>query len=358
MGAGTSGVKLPKREERVRTRTSSYNGCCSCFAVNRPKCLSRHSSGMDEMSDVCDHEREELLAEKLGRIEIGPPEVEAAAEGRRKGKGKRPEMIRMRSLDGSSSAVCKEKRAEEFQEYELADDAIDELDQEEEEDEGQKGARSVRQGVEMGTRPAAAVDDEDEFVKIGCDTSDTPRKAMGKEELPAGVRNSQSIDDGAVVFHGGDKFATFPRMKKRRRVFTNRIALKNGKRVSPRVKSVVPTRKTKDGTSIYYWCDVKSRPIKGELNWGTQMGRMGSDFCELLKDSNLYFPPTLFPELDDGAYNPIWTSRGFTQSFHFWKENKRNSSTPLNALLTYVSLPWWNIAKDLLDKKDPPILTF
>lgn len=50
-------------------------------------------------------------------------------------------------------------------------------------------------------------------------------------------------------------------------------------------------------------------------------------------------------ELDDGAYNPLWTMRGFTQTFHFWKETKRAQSMPLNAFLTYITLPWWSIAK-------------
>ncbi|XP_059622053.1 uncharacterized protein KIAA0930 homolog isoform X2 [Phlebotomus argentipes] len=63
-------------------------------------------------------------------------------------------------------------------------------------------------------------------------------------------------------------------------------------------------------------------------------------------------------ELDDGAYNPLWATRGFTQTFHFWKENRRQQSTPLNAFLTYVTLPWWSIAKDLLDHREAPILTF
>nr|XP_016996792.2 uncharacterized protein LOC108057152 isoform X1 [Drosophila takahashii] len=88
---------------------------------------------------------------------------------------------------------------------------------------------------------------------------------------------------------------------------------------------LVPKRRTPDGTNIYYWCDVPKKAIK---------------------------------ELDDGAYNPLWTSRGFTQSFHFWKENRRQQSTPLNAFLTYVTLPWWSIAKDLLDHRETPILTF
>ncbi|XP_071452486.1 uncharacterized protein KIAA0930 homolog [Hetaerina americana] len=63
-------------------------------------------------------------------------------------------------------------------------------------------------------------------------------------------------------------------------------------------------------------------------------------------------------ELDDGAYNPLWTMRGFTQTFHFWKETKRAQSVPLNALLTYVTLPWWSIARDILNHREGPILTF
>ncbi|XP_068628155.1 uncharacterized protein KIAA0930 homolog isoform X3 [Battus philenor] len=63
-------------------------------------------------------------------------------------------------------------------------------------------------------------------------------------------------------------------------------------------------------------------------------------------------------ELDDGAYNPLWAMRGFTQTFHLWKEGKRQQSAPLNAYLTYVTLPWWSIAKDILDHREEPILTF
>jgi len=56
----------------------------------------------------------------------------------------------------------------------------------------------------------------------------------------------------------------------------------------------------------------------------------------------------LFSELDDGAYNPLWTMRGFTQTFHFWKETRRAQSVPLNAFLTYITLPWWSIAKGIV----------
>ncbi|XP_037821698.1 uncharacterized protein LOC119610522 isoform X1 [Lucilia sericata] len=92
-----------------------------------------------------------------------------------------------------------------------------------------------------------------------------------------------------------------------------------------RAINLVPKRRTPDGTTIYYWCDLPKKSLK---------------------------------ELDDGAYNPLWASRGFAQSFHFWKENRRQQSTPLNAFLTYVTLPWWSIAKDLLDHRETPILTF
>nr|XP_037870833.1 uncharacterized protein LOC101736574 isoform X2 [Bombyx mori] len=84
-------------------------------------------------------------------------------------------------------------------------------------------------------------------------------------------------------------------------------------------------RTTPDGTDIYYWCDV---------------------------------PRKKHNELDAGLYNPLWAMRGFSQTFHLWKEGKRQSSSPLNAFLTYVTLPWWTIAKDILDHREEPILTF
>lgn len=89
-----------------------------------------------------------------------------------------------------------------------------------------------------------------------------------------------------------------------------------------------PFRLTPDGTLVNYWCDIPRR------------GGPGSR------------------ELDDGAYNPLWTMRGFTQTFHFWKESRRAQSVPLNAFLTYITLPWWSIAKDILDHREGPILTF
>nr|CAD7194791.1 unnamed protein product [Timema douglasi] len=76
-----------------------------------------------------------------------------------------------------------------------------------------------------------------------------------------------------------------------------------------------PYRMTPDGTVVNYWCDMPRKSVSGNH------------------------------ELDDGAYNPLWTMRGFTQTFHFWKETRRAQSVPLNAFLTYITLPWWSIAK-------------
>ncbi|XP_023246904.1 uncharacterized protein LOC106636986 isoform X2 [Copidosoma floridanum] len=105
-----------------------------------------------------------------------------------------------------------------------------------------------------------------------------------------------------------ERSATLPR-RRRRRAYSSSLG----------AQPLPPHRVTPDGTAIYYWCDR---------------------------------------ELDDGAYNPLWTMRGFTQTFHFWKETKRAQSTPLNAFLTYIRLPWWSIAKDILDHREGPILTF
>ena len=35
--------------------------------------------------------------------------------------------------------------------------------------------------------------------------------------------------------------------------------------------------------------------------------------------------------------------KGFTQTFHYLKESRRAQSVPLNALLTYVTVPWYSI---------------
>ncbi|CAK9825926.1 Uncharacterized protein KIAA0930 homolog [Anthophora retusa] len=135
-----------------------------------------------------------------------------------------------------------------------------------------------------------------------------------KNEEPIRDKNANSrITRGNLTTHR--QSATLPRRRRRR-------ALSGSFAGNP----LPPHRVTPDGTAIYYWCELPRRP-------GSQ-------------------------ELDDGAYNPLWTMRGFTQTFHFWKETRRAQSVPLNAFLTYITLPWWSIAKDILDHREGPILTF
>ena len=62
------------------------------------------------------------------------------------------------------------------------------------------------------------------------------------------------------------------------------------------------------------------------------------------------FTKKLVLELDDGVCNPLWTMKGFTQTFHYLKESRRAQSVPLNALLTYVTVPWYSIIAGIKDK--------
>ncbi|KAG7198406.1 hypothetical protein KM043_005794 [Ampulex compressa] len=139
-----------------------------------------------------------------------------------------------------------------------------------------------------------------------------------EEYSSVGNRNEEQMRDNnanARTGTGQRQSATLPRRRRRRSLSSSFAG-----------NPLPPHRVTPDGTAIYYWCELPRRP-------GSQ-------------------------ELDDGAYNPLWTMRGFTQTFHFWKETRRAQSVPLNAFLTYITLPWWSIAKDILDHREGPILTF
>ncbi|XP_063986744.1 uncharacterized protein LOC135167457 [Diachasmimorpha longicaudata] len=142
------------------------------------------------------------------------------------------------------------------------------------------------------------------------DTDDDNHPRISPKDKNANARISKQLDSCQR------QCATLPRRRRRRALSGSVI----GNHPLP------PHRVTPDGTAIYYWCEFPRRP-------GSQ-------------------------ELDDGAYNPLWTMRGFTQTFHFWKETRRAQSVPLNAFLTYITLPWWSIAKDILDHREDPILTF
>ncbi|CAL7936932.1 unnamed protein product [Xylocopa violacea] len=168
---------------------------------------------------------------------------------------------------------------------------------------------------------------DDELVRVRRNDGRRRLRSAGSDhEEYYTVRNKNKNDDqlrdknaNARITRGNltthRQSATLPRRRRRR-------ALSGSFAGNP----LPPHRVTPDGTAIYYWCELPRRP-------GSQ-------------------------ELDDGAYNPLWTMRGFTQTFHFWKETRRAQSVPLNAFLTYITLPWWSIAKDILDHREGPILTF
>lgn len=262
---GENGVDFVNYEQQHLQRESrkfpASKSCCNCFGKPRRgkfKCLSRNdSSGLDEMSDVCPHE----VAEESARAVIGPPGEEELKGRSSKNKRDKKEMIRMRSLNGESSAKEKEIQVE-FQEYELADDAIDELH-----------IKTPENDADRGVEKDDNDEDEDDFVRIGCDSRKC-ENAIGKEEQPVGVLNPQTISDDdikvpVIVCKDSicrDKFATFPRMKRRKQLFSSRIYFPPGYKCPNRRK--VPTRKTKDGTKIYYYCDATTNRPPSKVSGG------------------------------------------------------------------------------------------
>ncbi|XP_045487931.1 caskin-1 isoform X1 [Pieris rapae] len=159
--------------------------------------------------------------------------------------------------------------------------------------------------------------------------SDRARTVRGREELPGelGPRppSPGRRDGGEAVAEGEGEGGGAGRWSDSARAYVTLPRRRGVAAALFRASRLPPRRTTPDGTDVYYWCDLPKRSVH---------------------------------ELDDGAYNPLWALRGFTQTFHLWKEGKRQQSAPLSAFLTYVTLPWWAIAKDILDHREEPILTF
>ncbi|VDN02844.1 unnamed protein product [Thelazia callipaeda] len=64
-------------------------------------------------------------------------------------------------------------------------------------------------------------------------------------------------------------------------------------------------------------------------------------------------------ELNEGVMSRLWSVKGFGQAWHWLREKRRSESTPLNAFLTYITLPCSAILDDiLLEQPRRPILTF
>ncbi|XP_049956462.1 uncharacterized protein LOC126473449 isoform X4 [Schistocerca serialis cubense] len=135
--------------------------------------------------------------------------------------------------------------------------------------------------------------------------------ANGVTEIEAGDVRDEAISRGQNSKSSSHRVKEYhsKSLPKKLKDSVNNRAKSYGRSMTP------PCRFTPDGTLVNYWCDL---PRRG--------------------------PPGAH-ELDDGVYNPLWTMRGFTQTFHFWKESRRAQSVPLNAFLTYITLPWWSITK-------------
>ncbi|XP_074037580.1 uncharacterized protein isoform X2 [Leptinotarsa decemlineata] len=285
-----------------KTGSASTSNCCGCFQRrNRETQLEMYSIG-------CSVHNHKTCSQ---RARLGPPDSDCAFTEK---------------LSKSRKKLKETQQNANFTEYELADDAIS-MDR-------KCTSECVSKFYDPAKNLYITVNGKEELPSVHevkyCLEDTEPEanpkyihklsennrvqcnKVMNVDRLR--VNGNENGNFNHVNIRNVYSYCTLP--KSRRRVSCQKFWLKH---INP------PKRITPDGTHIYYWCDVQKK-----------------------NDS----------ELDDGAYNPLWTMRGFTQTFHFWKENKRAQSVPLNAFLTYVTLPWWSIAKDILDHREGPILTF
>lgn len=50
-------------------------------------------------------------------------------------------------------------------------------------------------------------------------------------------------------------------------------------------------------------------------------------------------------ELEEGMFSRLWGTRGFGQAWHWLREKRRATSVPLNASLTFVTVPWLSVVE-------------
>ncbi|KAF7283543.1 hypothetical protein GWI33_000284 [Rhynchophorus ferrugineus] len=324
----------------------SKSSCCGCFQRRK-----RGSISLMEMYNrpPCASPLKCALKAPLGPPEnkcAGAPHVHSLLNqseyevGKEKSKKKNKHLKMVKDEKGKSTKYCSE--------FEFADDAISLNSEPMEERPSSRASVKSNTSIEKSTieNPYVTVNGKEELPcvheiqKICISNRAVTNKASDQNN------KTDEIDVNNCVNNSNDNKKSNANAKslKINRNFDgnyNKLTIRNiysfctlpkntkkngGKNYQRGQKTVMPPKRvTPDGTSIYYWCDLNKKYLN---------------------------------ELGDGAYNPLWTMRGFTQTFHFWKENKRAQSVPLNAFLTYVTLPWWSIAKDILDHREGPILTF
>ncbi|KAJ8945439.1 hypothetical protein NQ318_009895 [Aromia moschata] len=304
------------------TASTSNSTCCGCFRRRTHESITLLEMYEMRCSDP---------GKCAQRARLGPPDNDCALS------------IKIATMLNEDKAEVREKIKESQQnanytEFEFADDAIS-LNTTKKETHDCGGSPVAGVTNDTAKNPYITVNGKEELpcvheIKyyLADDETDIQNRYVKKlsdvKSLRSDIVNNRDRDRGRRNLNGNYNqvnvrnvygYCTLPKNKKKSSCPKYWL-----RHVDP------PKRVTPDGTHIYYWCDMQKKICT--------LAVVSSYFRSLnSRKSNA--------KLDDGAYNPLWTMRGFTQTFHFWKENKRAQSVPLNAFLTYVTLPWWSIAK-------------
>lgn len=91
--------------------------------------------------------------------------------------------------------------------------------------------------------------------------------------------------------------------------------------------------------NFYFSVPIKSGLCSGFL-WVAKPSRKWLDSTTISKKNKI---ANHIAELDEGVLSRLWSVKGFGQAWHWLREKKRAECTPLNAYLTYVTLPWTSI---------------
>ncbi|OUC42533.1 hypothetical protein D917_00287, partial [Trichinella nativa] len=82
--------------------------------------------------------------------------------------------------------------------------------------------------------------------------------------------------------------------------------------------------------------------------------------CPSETDTNRQWPEVEASTIDDEigneslALGQLWSTRGFSQAWHRLREKRRADCVPLNAHLTYITLPWSSIVSVLTENEKLP----
>lgn len=272
--------------EKAGPASASKAACCGCF--RRRKRNSLVLSDVYYHASCIDHAR---CAE---RSHLGPPENKCDCTDKFSNI--------MRETDTTKLDVKKKMCPVNDVGLEIADDAIS-LNEE------RPSSRSSLRSLQETGNPYIQVNGKEEFVEEiknfqSLDNSRTEAKTSSDKTM----KRNKNLDGNynKLIINKVYGLCTLPKRK-------------TGKQL-PFLMMTPPKRITPDGTHIYYWCDLDKKNGSGKVPSGRSSKFHRQVVAGILFDGFLFFA-----ELDDGAYNPLWTMRGFTQTFHFWKETRGRS---------------------------------